>query len=76
MGAVSLLGCAGMTPAVASRSPGETLYLEHCESCHDRFAPEAYSDAQWRGVIDRMQAEAGLTDPQAFAVLAWLQESN
>lgn len=73
---VLFVGCAGIGPAAWSGSTGEGVYREYCGSCHDPFPPDAYTDTQWRGVINRMQAEAGLTDAEAESVLGWLQDSN
>ncbi len=76
LGLSVLLGCAGVGPAVGSGSDGEVVYRDFCGSCHDPVPPGAYSDAQWRGVINRMQSEAGLTDLEAQEVLTWVQENN
>lgn len=73
---VWFVGCAGIGPTAWSGSAGEGVYREYCGSCHDPVPPDAYTDNQWRGVINRMQAEAGLTDAEAQSVLGWLQESN
>lgn len=72
----ALVGCAGVGPAVGSGTGGEAIYRDFCGSCHDPVPPAAYSDAQWRGVLNRMQPEAGLTDLEAQEVLTWVQENN
>lgn len=76
LAAMGLLGCAGVAPGLGSSSSGEALYRDFCSSCHDPVPPGAYSDAQWRGVLSRMQSEAGLTDLEAQEVLTWLEENN
>lgn len=76
LAATTMLGCAGVSPAVGSGSRGESFYRDTCGSCHDPVPPGAYSDAQWRGVVNRMQSEAGLTDLEAAEVLSWVRENN
>ncbi len=76
LAAMGLLSCAGFAPMVGSGSREEATYRDVCGSCHDPVPPSAYTDAQWRGVINRMQAEAGLTDLEAKEVLAWLEQNN
>lgn len=73
---LTLVGCAGLGHRREGESPGETLYFDRCANCHDAFHPAAYSDAQWIGVMSRMQGEAQLSDDDALAVLRWLQANN
>ncbi len=56
--------------------PGEDVYRQRCGRCHDYVPPRAYDDEQWRGVVARMQPEAGLSDAEAAALLRWLQSHN
>jgi mono/diheme cytochrome c family protein len=64
------------TTAARAVSPGERRYREHCGRCHEAVRAHAYSDAQWQGVMGRMQPEAHLSDADARSILIWLRSSN
>ncbi|MBM4394474.1 MAG: hypothetical protein FJ087_02145 [Deltaproteobacteria bacterium] len=74
--ALGLLAACGAASQGTLRPPGEALYVDRCGRCHEAYPAHAYADGQWAGVMRRMAPEAGLDEPEAGAILAWLVENN
>lgn len=65
-------GCFPEAKPPSELSAGERIYRERCGRCHDLVPPGAYTPAQWRGVLGRMQPYAALTEAERAAIEAWI----
>jgi mono/diheme cytochrome c family protein len=52
---------------------GEQVYKTNCNRCH--ISIRTYPEKASRGIVRHMRIKAGLTKPEADAVLAYLSES-
>jgi len=74
---VGAAGCAGARPAPSTaQTDAEQLYEDRCGRCHDAVPPHGYLPAQWPAIVQRMRAEARLTDAETRRILGWLQEGR
>jgi nitrate/TMAO reductase-like tetraheme cytochrome c subunit len=52
---------------------GQQTFVANCGRCHALKQPEAYTQQDWVGIVDRMALKAQLDDKAKAAVLAYLQ---
>jgi len=76
LAAVALVsGIAACTSAPAVESPAH-LWADNCQRCHNLRPPDTYDDAGWHLVLAHMRVRAYLTEPEAQAILEFLQAGN
>ena len=65
---------AGLPACLWAAPPdGEQVYKTNCNRCH--IPIRTYPEKASRGIVRHMRIKAGLTKPEADAVLAYLSES-
>lgn len=59
-----------------SGSSGIQLWNANCGRCHNRPAPNKYSDGQWEIIVHHMRTRANLTGKEASAIGEFLKSAN
>ena len=62
-------------PATGQRS-GRLLFARKCITCHDIFAPDGYTDSEWRQIMPGMARESGLSELDERLVLDFVLANN
>ncbi len=55
---------------------GRALAVTGCAECHRFFWPHEYSEEEWRGIIPKMSARAGLSESQSSDLGLYLIETG
>lgn len=52
---------------------GQEVYNAKCGKCHDLPKPEAFTEAQWVPIMDKMAPKARLTETEKANVLVYVK---
>ena len=59
---------------LAELEQGRKLYLNNCGSCHQLYAPESFSPAQWKSVLNSMAPRTGMSSALVTLVTKYVSK--
>ncbi len=51
---------------------GRTLYINHCGSCHNLYAPNTYPKTEWMMQLNNMQVRAKINNEEKEFIYSYL----
>jgi len=64
------------TASLLDLQQGRTLYISNCNSCHDLYAPEAYSASQWRSIMNNMAPNTNMNSTEVSKVTKYVTKGK
>jgi hypothetical protein len=61
--------------AINTEDPGKVLFQKQCASCHDLYAPNAYTAQQWEPIVFEMQKKGGIPNDETYIILDYLKKN-
>jgi hypothetical protein len=55
---------------------GRTLYVKHCNGCHNLYLPNHFTESMWKKNLEEMQPKAKITDEEKKLILNFLLYSH
>ena len=52
---------------------GRNLYVNHCASCHNLYAPEKFSRKEWSKIMPKMQVKAKIDSQDATLIKVYVE---
>lgn len=55
---------------------GRELYISKCNSCHQLYSPNKYTEVSWDSILTTMKMKAKTNDEQTSEIYNWILEAK